>query len=114
MSASFHWIAWSSAIGWPKVCRSLARSATASSNAACAIPSACAAIPIRPLSSERHRDLEPLALCAEPREVKLGGRSRSRVEILSGLQPGERIVISGNFLIDSESQLKTSPGGASK
>jgi RND family efflux transporter MFP subunit len=50
----------------------------------------------------------------EPREVKLGGRSEGRVEILSGLQPGERIVVSGNFLIDSESQLKTSLGGASK
>jgi membrane fusion protein, copper/silver efflux system len=50
----------------------------------------------------------------EPREVKLGGRSEGRVEILSGLQPGERIVISGNFLIDSESQLKTSLGGAAK
>jgi RND family efflux transporter MFP subunit len=50
----------------------------------------------------------------EPREVKLGGRSEGRVEILSGLQPGERIVISGNFLIDSESQLKTSLGGAPK
>jgi Cu(I)/Ag(I) efflux system membrane fusion protein len=44
----------------------------------------------------------------------LGGRSEGRVEILSGLQPGERIVISGNFLIDSESQLKTALGGASK
>jgi membrane fusion protein, copper/silver efflux system len=50
----------------------------------------------------------------EPREVSLGGRSEGRVEILSGLQSGERIVISGNFLIDSESQLKTSLGGASK
>jgi RND family efflux transporter MFP subunit len=50
----------------------------------------------------------------EPREVTLGGRSEGRVEILSGLQPGERIVISGNFLIDSESQLKTALGGASK
>jgi RND family efflux transporter MFP subunit len=50
----------------------------------------------------------------EPREVKLGSRSEGRVEILSGLQPGERIVISGNFLIDSESQLKTALGGASK
>ena len=50
----------------------------------------------------------------EPREVTLGARSEGRVEILSGLQPGERIVISGNFLIDSESQLKTALGGASK
>jgi membrane fusion protein, copper/silver efflux system len=50
----------------------------------------------------------------EPREVKLGARSEGRVEILDGLRRGERIVISGNFLIDSESQLKTALGGASK
>jgi membrane fusion protein, copper/silver efflux system len=50
----------------------------------------------------------------EPREVKLGAQSDGRVEILSGLLPGERIVISGNFLIDSESQLKTALGGAAK
>ena len=50
----------------------------------------------------------------EPREVKMGARSEGKVEIVSGLQPGERIVISGNFLIDSESQLKTALGGASK
>jgi hypothetical protein len=30
--------------------------------------------------------------------------------ITSGLKPGERVVTSGNFLIDSESQLKN-PGG---
>jgi Cu(I)/Ag(I) efflux system membrane fusion protein len=29
-----------------------------------------------------------------------------RIEILSGLKAGERIVTSGNFLLDSESQLK--------
>ena len=28
------------------------------------------------------------------------------VEIVSGLRAGERIVVSGNFLIDSESQMK--------
>jgi membrane fusion protein, copper/silver efflux system len=50
----------------------------------------------------------------EPREVTIGARTDGRVEILSGLQPGERIVVSGNFLIDSESQLKTALGGASK
>jgi RND family efflux transporter MFP subunit len=50
----------------------------------------------------------------EPREVTTGARSDGRVEILSGLQPGERIVVSGNFLIDSESQLKTALGRASK
>jgi len=50
----------------------------------------------------------------EPREVKPGARSDGNVEILDGLKAGERIVISGNFLIDSESQLKTALGGASK
>ncbi len=43
----------------------------------------------------------------EPRNVKLGESFGDRVEILSGLHAGERIVTSGNFLIDSESQLKT-------
>ncbi|HZT33243.1 MAG TPA: efflux RND transporter periplasmic adaptor subunit [Bryobacteraceae bacterium] len=42
----------------------------------------------------------------EPRSVKLGAQVGDRVEILSGLAAGERIVVSGNFLIDSESQLK--------
>ncbi|MEO8595096.1 MAG: efflux RND transporter periplasmic adaptor subunit [Candidatus Solibacter sp.] len=50
----------------------------------------------------------------EPREVKPGARSDGKVEILAGLKAGERIVISGNFLIDSESQLKTALGGAGK
>ena len=42
----------------------------------------------------------------EPREVKTGRQFDDRIEILSGLKAGERIVTSGNFLIDSESQLK--------
>jgi RND family efflux transporter MFP subunit len=50
----------------------------------------------------------------EPRDVKIGAQNSGRTEILSGLKAGERIVISGNFLIDSESQLKTALGGASK
>jgi Cu(I)/Ag(I) efflux system membrane fusion protein len=50
----------------------------------------------------------------EPREVTTGARSDGNVEIVTGLQPGERIVISGNFLIDSESQLKTALGEAAK
>ena len=48
----------------------------------------------------------------EPRNVKTGVQSGDRIEILSGLEPGERIVTSGNFLIDSESQLKTAAGMA--
>jgi RND family efflux transporter MFP subunit len=43
----------------------------------------------------------------EPREVQTGERIDGRVEILSGLKPDERIVVSGTFLIDSESQLKS-------
>ena len=50
----------------------------------------------------------------EPREVTTGARSDGKVQILSGLAAGEHIVISGNFLIDSESQLKTALGGAAK
>lgn len=46
----------------------------------------------------------------EPRDVKIGTQSNGRIEIVSGLKPGERIVTSGNFLIDSESQLKAASG----
>jgi RND family efflux transporter MFP subunit len=42
----------------------------------------------------------------EPRKVTIGAQSGGVIEILSGLQAGDRIVTSGNFLIDSESQLK--------
>lgn len=49
----------------------------------------------------------------EPREVEIGDRLENRVEITKGLRPGERIVISGNFLIDSESQLKSAAAGMS-
>jgi Cu(I)/Ag(I) efflux system membrane fusion protein len=41
-----------------------------------------------------------------PREVKLGDRVDDYVEVLEGLQPGERVVTSANFLVDSESQLQ--------
>ncbi len=43
----------------------------------------------------------------EPREVKLGARSQDgRYEVLGGLVAGERIVTSGQFMLDSESQLR--------
>ncbi len=42
----------------------------------------------------------------EPRLVVTGWQFNDRVEIVEGLQPGEKIVISGNFLIDSESRMK--------
>lgn len=43
----------------------------------------------------------------EPRPVKLGPKADNRYIVLSGLKPGEKIVTSGNFLIDSESRLKS-------
>ncbi len=48
----------------------------------------------------------------EPRQVETGWRSEDRVEIRKGLMEGERIVISGNFLIDSESRLREAAMGA--
>jgi hypothetical protein len=57
----------------------------------------------------------------EPREIKLGVRSQGNFyEVLSGLDGGERVVVSGQFMLDSESQLrdaiqkmlKTSDGGS--
>jgi len=46
----------------------------------------------------------------EPRKVEIGPRVDEQVVILSGLTPGEKIVTSGNFLVDSESRLKTAMG----
>ena len=43
----------------------------------------------------------------EPRAVETGWRSADRVEIVHGLEAGERIVLSGNFLIDSESRMQS-------
>ncbi len=45
----------------------------------------------------------------EQRQVTLGLRGEDYVEVLKGVRKGERVVTSGNFLIDSESQLRTGP-----
>jgi membrane fusion protein, copper/silver efflux system len=50
----------------------------------------------------------------EPRQVTLGGRFDDRVAIASGLSAGERVVSSGTFLVDSESQLKAAAAGMGK
>ncbi len=42
----------------------------------------------------------------KPQPVKLGQRGRDVVEVLDGVTAGDRVVVSANFLIDSESQLK--------
>jgi len=47
----------------------------------------------------------------EPRAVETGWRLSDQVEIVKGLMPGERIVISGTFLIDSESRMKAAAQG---
>jgi RND family efflux transporter MFP subunit len=47
----------------------------------------------------------------EPRKVVLGDSADNRVIVLSGLKAGERVVTSGNFLIDSESNLKSAASG---
>ncbi|HYG84798.1 MAG TPA: efflux RND transporter periplasmic adaptor subunit [Azospirillum sp.] len=46
----------------------------------------------------------------EPREVKAGARVDGRVQILAGLEEGERVVVRANFLIDSESNLRAALG----
>jgi RND family efflux transporter MFP subunit len=43
----------------------------------------------------------------EAREVETGWRIGGKVEITKGLSPGERIVTSGTFLVDSETRLQT-------
>lgn len=47
----------------------------------------------------------------EPREVRLGARSDTHVEVRDGVQAGEQVVVAANFLIDAESNLKAAIGG---
>ena len=48
----------------------------------------------------------------EPRRVKTGWSLGGQVEITDGLTPGEKVVVSGNFLIDSESRMAIAASGA--
>ena len=47
----------------------------------------------------------------EPREVKIGRRGGGRVEIREGLAENYKVVVSANFLIDAESNLKAALNG---
>ena len=60
----------------------------------------------RTLVFHRHEDGS-----LHPHDVVVGARAGNRVQILSGLEEGEQIVGSANFLIDAESRL-ASTGGA--
>jgi Cu(I)/Ag(I) efflux system membrane fusion protein len=46
----------------------------------------------------------------EPRPVKLGMRTDGYIEVLDGVKVGESVVVSANFLIDAESNLKAALG----
>jgi Cu(I)/Ag(I) efflux system membrane fusion protein len=46
----------------------------------------------------------------EPRDVQAGERIEDKVQILAGLKAGDRVAVSGGYLIDSESQLKGGGG----
>jgi Cu(I)/Ag(I) efflux system membrane fusion protein len=47
----------------------------------------------------------------EPREVKLGQRGSGYVEVRQGVSDGEPVVVSANFLVDAESNLKAALKG---
>jgi membrane fusion protein, copper/silver efflux system len=47
----------------------------------------------------------------EPRDVATGGRFGDNILIRDGINEGERIVVSGTFLIDSESRMKAAADG---
>jgi Cu(I)/Ag(I) efflux system membrane fusion protein len=49
----------------------------------------------------------------EPRRIETGTRFGGRVQVVKGLMEGERIVVSGNFLLNSESRLKMTAMGIS-
>jgi len=48
----------------------------------------------------------------EPRTVQLGSEHGARVQILSGLSAGDRVVTRGGFMLDSESRLQASLAAA--
>ena len=47
----------------------------------------------------------------EPRPVKLGRRGNGRIEIREGVAADDKVVVSANFLIDAESNLKAALSG---
>ncbi len=68
------------------------------------------AIPDQAIVRSGRRNLVILALGGgyfEPREIVLGASDGSQIEVVSGLEEGDKIVVSSQFMIDSESNLKS-------
>lgn len=67
------------------------------------------AVPEQAIIRSGERNIAVVALGGgyfDPREVRLGAAASGYVQVLEGLQEGEKIVTSAQFLIDSESNLK--------
>ena len=47
----------------------------------------------------------------EPRKIETGWRAGDQVEIVKGLMVGDKVVVSGTFLLDSESRMKVAAAG---
>jgi uncharacterized NAD-dependent epimerase/dehydratase family protein len=45
-------------------------------------------------------------------EIKTGVSTEEYIQVLEGVKEGDNVVVSGNFLIDSESKLKAALEGA--
>jgi Cu(I)/Ag(I) efflux system membrane fusion protein len=66
-------------------------------------------VPLTAVLSTGHRNVvwvENGAGKFEPRFVEIGDRSDEFVQILHGIEEGDRVVTSGGYLLDSESQLQ--------
>ncbi len=71
------------------------------------------AVPNQAIIRSGERNIAIIALGGgyfEPRDVKLGVIAGDYVQVLEGIREGEKIVVSSQFLIDSESNLKAAIG----
>ncbi|MEX2117498.1 MAG: efflux RND transporter periplasmic adaptor subunit [Bacteroidota bacterium] len=71
------------------------------------------AIPDEAIIRSGERNIAVIALGGgyfDPREIRLGVMAGGYVQVLDGIKEGEKIVISSQFLIDSESNLKAAVG----
>ncbi len=76
-------------------------------------PDSCVAVPEQAIIRSGERNIAVMARGGgyfEPREVKLGLSAEGYVQVLEGLRAGENIVVSAQFLIDSESNLRAAVG----